>query len=716
MRNVRNTGAFALIFAASLLLLLPGCQGPLTPGTTAQTGTVSLTIERQDMSRAINPEIGLSAFDDFEIRFSRAGATDVVLRGATDIDGIGTGTVSAQVELAIASWTVVVTAFISNAVVARSAETTVTVAATGITPATVALVPLAAPGYTGLFTWAFTFPSNVTRVSVDVGGVGRSEDVLGTTSWVYQYPYGMVLPAGDHFVIITLVNDDAEMVRIVSDLHIYGNLTSHFTWVFIDADFAPMGMGDLEDAITEAALRLAETDAAQDGDEVPMARYWILGGAHGNFAAAIVAAQDVVTVGDVDGVEAAIAALGTARTAFIGARRPGRLELVELVAAALLREQTDYTPETWAIFSSALSDAEDALDNPDATRATLGGVYLALRGAYGDLEELVVFIIERGGIRFYAERGTSEETRAAIMAQIAMIPDWFFQNSQPYVLRWTHRAGEELEFEVDPVTGRAIIYSSTIDVSYDIHRAVEYMRENHELPFDGEIIPRTSTDGNNNIIEFRVVPGQSEQADWQRTQFDNMPNDIFNILAARISTVTQEMQMNDNDGIEYTLGAGGRIILRFDWRHIVSAGPYDMLNGMKMAVRHFFPEVEFPLQFDWVMNHDLRDTDFVDWDGSTNQGRLVNVSIERGNNNITPDEIREMITNFDDQSFLAERSAWLVYLRFVSSVPSDVELSGPGVGVNEVRSWTWEVFIDRSLSLRDSLNAAHQLIHNDLFP
>jgi len=147
--------------------------------------------------------------------------------------------------------------------------------------------------------------------------------------------------------------------------------------------------------------------------------------------------------------------------------------------------------------------------------------------------------------------------------------------------------------------------------------------------------------------------------------------------------------------------------------------PGTLLGDMVWAVRQAFPEVEFPslpLEFDWVMNHDLRDTDFVDWDGSTNQGRLVNVSIERGNNNITPDEIREMIENFDDQSFLAERSAWLVYLRFVSSVPSDAELSGPGVGVNEVRSWTWEVFIDGSLSLRDSLNAAHQLIHNDLWP
>jgi len=319
-------------------------------------------------------------------------------------------------------------------------------------------------------------------------------------------------------------------------------------------------------------------------------------------------------------------------------------------------------------------------------------------------------IAARGGIRFYAEEGTSEETRAAIMGQIDFLQDWFIQIFEQYVLRWTHRAGDGVEIEIDPVTGRAIIYSNGIDVSGDFDLAVEYMRGGQD--FEGEIVPRTSNDGD--TIELRVVPGQVEWMSGWKNDFNNILDAIFDILAAHISTVYQENPMSGNDGREYELGLDGRIILRRDFRT-----PGTLLGDMVWAVRQAFPEVEFPslpLEFDWVMNHDLRDTDFVDWDGSTNQGRLVNVSIERGNNNITPDEIREMIENFDDQSFLAERSAWLVYLRFVSSVPSDAELSGPGVGVNEVRSWTWEVFIDGSLSLRDSLNAAHQLIHNDLWP
>jgi len=75
MRKVRNASVFALMFVASLLLL-SGC--PMGPSGTerAGTGTVSLTVERLDMTRAITPEIDIADFTNFRVVFSHATLAD----------------------------------------------------------------------------------------------------------------------------------------------------------------------------------------------------------------------------------------------------------------------------------------------------------------------------------------------------------------------------------------------------------------------------------------------------------------------------------------------------------------------------------------------------------------------------------------------------------------------------------------------------------------
>ena len=58
----------------------------------------------------------------------------------------------------------------------------------------------------------------------------------------------------------------------------------------------------------------------------------------------------------------------------------GKAELADLIAQAKLKDEADYTPESWAVFAQALKDAEDTYKKENATA-------MEIEQAYSDLQE-----------------------------------------------------------------------------------------------------------------------------------------------------------------------------------------------------------------------------------------------------------------------------------------------------------------------------------------
>jgi len=248
MRNMQalkgSIGVFALVFAASLLLLLPGCQGPLGLQDRANdTGTVSLTIEMPPIGRAIMPNVSLDDFTDFRLDFDSpsGGSYDYTLNQ-------GAGNVTVDVELTLGTWTLVVTAYLSEDdyddgyAAAASSEVTLTVTAGNVAVSgPVVLLPIY-DGVGGLFTWALTFPDDgsTTTGTLEVFGVYDDgeigDDLVDSATIPFTVTY-MTLPAGTYFVLITLENDVHGELTFGIDLHIYGNMTSHLLRHFGEGRF-----------------------------------------------------------------------------------------------------------------------------------------------------------------------------------------------------------------------------------------------------------------------------------------------------------------------------------------------------------------------------------------------------------------------------------------------------------------------------------------------
>jgi len=253
MRNMQalkgSMGGFALMFAASLLLLLPGCRGPFGPQDTRPgTGTVSLTIGQLDMSRAIQPDIGLEDFDNFSIVFSRDGVSQSVnyVRSAENV--------TAQATLALGYWDLTVNAYLGGNVAATN--TVEVYVEAGFTGLNVDLLPIR-EDVEGTFTWRIDFPEGTAgtvvvryvnaagEIAAPVTGAGASIPSDADDYWEGS----LELYAGRYFAFFRLTHNALGVATLGKDLHIYGNMESRFTHDFAEAHFRPAALATLGDFI-----------------------------------------------------------------------------------------------------------------------------------------------------------------------------------------------------------------------------------------------------------------------------------------------------------------------------------------------------------------------------------------------------------------------------------------------------------------------------------
>ena len=228
-------GVLALVFAASLLVLLPGCQAPAGPQADP-TGTVSLTIGH--VGRAIQPDIGLGGFTGgFTATFTRAGHDSVTV-------SIPAGGTTAQVELPQGGWGLTVNALIGTVVAATYSREALLNVGPGFTGVTATLSPIFTGG-DGTFSWALTVPAGATG-NLEV----RIVDEHGAiTSLLYYTPAfdvsinptlwgaNLTLPAGAYFVRFVLDHDTYGRAILSSDLHVYQGMTSNITRTLTYAHF-----------------------------------------------------------------------------------------------------------------------------------------------------------------------------------------------------------------------------------------------------------------------------------------------------------------------------------------------------------------------------------------------------------------------------------------------------------------------------------------------
>jgi len=246
-------GVLALVFAASFLLILPGCQAPAGPQAD-RTGTVSLTIGQLDMGRAIQPDIDLSGFTGgFTAVFARTGHDNVTVNFAT-------GATTAQVELPQGEWNLTVNAYIGTVVAATYGPRMVNVQP-GLTPVNAVLAPIFTGGY-GTFSWTLTVPAGTTG-TLEVRGVNEYGNIVMTpivrhaafdgtpvsTLWDANLEQ---LAAGAYFVRFRLTHGDYGVAILGSDLHVYQGMTSHTVRTFTFAHFRDDG--DPDTVIYSAAV------------------------------------------------------------------------------------------------------------------------------------------------------------------------------------------------------------------------------------------------------------------------------------------------------------------------------------------------------------------------------------------------------------------------------------------------------------------------------
>ena len=242
MQTIRGSiGILALVFAASFMLLLPGCQAPADPRVD-RTGTVSLTIGQLDMGRAIQPGTLLDDFTSFTAVFVRTGHDNVTVNFAPEAT-------EAQVELPQGEWALTVNALICAAVAATFTDTVDV--GEGFTGVTAVLSPIFTGG-NGTFSWALTVPTGTTgnlevRTVGGYGVIGAPIAIPGADAGFDGYPDplswegDLELSAGAYFVRFVLTHDDYGVAALNSDLHVYQGMTSHVARIFTDAHFREAG-------------------------------------------------------------------------------------------------------------------------------------------------------------------------------------------------------------------------------------------------------------------------------------------------------------------------------------------------------------------------------------------------------------------------------------------------------------------------------------------
>ena len=233
-----RSAAFALLFAAVGLLVLPGCRNPFNQpeDTTVRQGTVSLTIDARDSAtRTIAPVWPTDALR-FSLRF------DLLPEEANTVIAVADWTQGSTVYLYAGRWSLTVHVY-------RTVEASEYLIATGFYPeinvepgrntgANLTLLP--SGGGTGTFTWEITVPDTVT---VDAATMGiyllngmpvYSRDLTAASGAIVG---DRNLPADVYRVVFRLTNAAGEGATISEILHIHRNLTSHFSVTNLPAYF-----------------------------------------------------------------------------------------------------------------------------------------------------------------------------------------------------------------------------------------------------------------------------------------------------------------------------------------------------------------------------------------------------------------------------------------------------------------------------------------------
>ena len=256
MRELRPkaimTGLFALLFAASFLLLLPGCQNPLAPQRANQaTGTVLLSIGGDSVARTIMPDAALTAadFDLFVISWYREDG------GLGYGDDEWTSGSTFALDLAVGTWNILINAMRNDdtgapVIYAAWGRAQVTVEAGQNIPLPIVLNPIQDSGH-GTFAWEITLPADVTARMRITGNqypyaVVRDWAALTIVDGIAS-GYAADIPAGNHLAVfeLTLNNETVSMVEV---LQIFSTLTSRFVREIAVQDFPQSLIGIMADA------------------------------------------------------------------------------------------------------------------------------------------------------------------------------------------------------------------------------------------------------------------------------------------------------------------------------------------------------------------------------------------------------------------------------------------------------------------------------------
>ena len=242
-RNLRvfSAGALVLLFAVIGLLLLPGCRNVLQqPGTAendARAGTLSLTINRQDVGRTILPEIVPDNFVEFRLEFvSECGENDDFSTRWAE----GSGTI----DLDAGTWNLHVTAYMDGGSSFPSAQGSlldIYVPAGGSVTGDVVLYPIREGQ--GTFSWNISFSDGISIsyarmeiLQVGVGGTPFSKTVsfldVDGEPIPENNPGCLTLDSGQYEETFTLRNDYGETAVLSAILRVYRYMKSSFEKFF----------------------------------------------------------------------------------------------------------------------------------------------------------------------------------------------------------------------------------------------------------------------------------------------------------------------------------------------------------------------------------------------------------------------------------------------------------------------------------------------------
>ena len=233
---------------ACLLMVLTGCQNPFQPSSepsaAGDTGTLSLSIGRQDIARTITPET-MNDFARFNLDFvpnwcswNNAPYNTYWAENAND-----------TIELAVGTWNLTVTALVQGpgggplVEAATGSLSNIVITGNEPTEGNVILAPIA--GYTGTFRWNIGFnEASIVTARMEITRIHAFSDepygifyfVGGTGEQVDADDY-MELPTGQFRVTFVLTDNQGNPAALTAILHVYRYMESVFSETFTAAHF-----------------------------------------------------------------------------------------------------------------------------------------------------------------------------------------------------------------------------------------------------------------------------------------------------------------------------------------------------------------------------------------------------------------------------------------------------------------------------------------------